>query len=217
MDAEWIPFRAPGSKAGHGGQLRNHPPCQHNWRVITNGSEMPAPQPIPDLTSVIPATGVTDEDRNRYGVLLDRAAERGLLSSAAYQVRLAEVADAASVEELQRIVTELPAFDGVGSRAAGVPASPGPVAVPGRPSGYSPDPATLPTTVAPELDAALWAGLTPVHSRRNKGNPWIILAVVVVILVVAMVGLALVAARVVHTQPGHAASTVAAELSLLRP
>jgi hypothetical protein len=168
-----------------------------------NGNEMAAPQPVPDLTSGAPAPAVTDEDRNRYGVLLDGAAERGLLSAADYQVRLTELAEATSVEQLQRIVSELPAFGGAAPvPAASPPASPGPVAVPGTP--------------APALDAALWASLTPATSRKGTGNPWMILAVVIVILLVAMVGLALVAARVAHTHTGGTAGTGAATLSSLR-
>jgi len=182
-----------------------------------NGNEMPAPQPIPDLTLATPESGVTDEDRNRYGVLLDHAAERGLLSPADYRLRLAELAEATSMEELQRIVTELPAFDGSSSRGSASVTSPGSLAVfsglPGRSSG----PPAAPGTPTPELDAALWASLTPASSRKAGGNPWIILAVVVVILLAAMVGLALVAAHVVHTQPGHATGMGRAGLSLPRP
>jgi len=182
-----------------------------------NGNEMPGPQPIPDLTSATPASGVTDEDRNRYGVLLDHAAERGLLSPSAYQSRLAELAEATSVEQLRRIVTELPVFEGGEHRAAAPTASPGPMVVPGGPPSPSRGTAALPGTPAPELDAALWASLTPASSRQGQGNPWIILAVVVLILLAAMVGLALVAAHVVHTQPGHATGTGVAGLSLLHP
>ncbi len=65
------------------------------------------PRPLPEA-----ASGVTDEDRNRYGALLDRAAERGLLTPVEYEVRLAALAEATSVDELQTIVTELPAFGG---------------------------------------------------------------------------------------------------------
>ena len=182
-----------------------------------NGNEMPGPQPIPDLIVVTPAPGVTDEDRNRYGVLLDHAAERGLLSPSAYQFRLAELAEATSVEQLQRIVTELPAFEEAAHRAADPTTSPGPKAVPGGSLSRSPGPAALPGTPTPELDAALWASLTPASARQGHGNPWIILAVVVAILLVAMVGLALVAAHVVHTQPGHATGMGVAGLSLLHP
>src|SRR5271165_2674616 len=127
--------------------------------MTMNGNEMAAPRPVPDLTSVAPAPGVTDGDRNRYGVLLDHAAERGLLSPAEYQIRLAELAEASSVEQLHRIVTEIPAFGGAATRPeATAPAASTPEAtVPGRPPG----PAAVPAPPAPELDAALWASLTP--------------------------------------------------------
>jgi hypothetical protein len=182
-----------------------------------NGNEMPAPQPVPDLTPATPVPGVTDEDRNRYGVLLDHAAERGLLSPAAYQVGLVELAEATTVEQLRRIVTELPAFGGAVPAAAAAAASPGTTSVPGRTPGRTSDPAVLPGRSTPELDAALWASLTPASSRKGQVNPFIILAVVVAILLVGMVGLALVAAHVVHTHTGATTGTGMAGLSLLRP
>ena len=55
---------------------------------------------------------VTDDHRNRFGLLLDRAAESGLLTSYEYEVRLRELASATTIEEMKRIVTELPAFTG---------------------------------------------------------------------------------------------------------
>ena len=62
---------------------------------------------MPEVSS---ASEVTDEVRNRYGELLDRAAERGLLSPFEYQERLGRVAEATSEDELRVLVTELPAF-----------------------------------------------------------------------------------------------------------
>ena len=174
-----------------------------------NGNEMAKPLPIPDLDPAPPASGVTDEDRNRFGVLLDHAAERGLLSPAEYQCRLAELAGAASVDELQRIVTELPAFGGVVASGQMPGPSPGPSPGPKLPG-------TAPGTPAPEIDAALWANLTPAVDRRRWGNPWVVLAVLVVVLAAALVGLALVAAHVAHTQT-HAASPIVRELSGLSP
>jgi hypothetical protein len=169
-----------------------------------NGNEMAAPQPVPDLNPGPYRSGVTDEDRNRFGVLLDHAAERGLLSPADYQVRLAELAEADSIEELQRIVTELPAFGATpGTSAPSPQPSPQPVAVPGGPP-------------APELDAALWASLTPATPRRGRGNPWLVLLVVVAILVVALAGLALVASHVIHTHAPAAAGSGTAWISSLR-
>jgi len=181
-----------------------------------NGNEMSGPLPIPELTLATPAPDVTDEDRNRYGVLLDHAAERGLLSPSAYRFRLAELGEATSMEQLRRIVTELPAFERGAPRAAVPTASSGPTAAPvGSPS-RSPGPATHPGTPTPEFDAALWSSLTPASSRHGQGNRWIILVVVVVILMVAMVGLALVAAHAVHVHSGHSTGMGAAGLSLLR-
>ena len=183
--------------------------------MSTDGTDRSAPRPDPGVAPGVAGPGpaapvpdpgaVTDEERNRYGVLLDHAAERGLLPPAEYQVRLAELAEATSVEQLQRIVTELPAF-----AAPGAPAAP-----PGRPAhaaGASarstPDPAGL--------DSALWANLTPAKSRRGSGNPWVILAVVIAVLLVAIVVLALVAGHVAHTH--HAAGRAATGvLSRLRP
>jgi hypothetical protein len=55
-------------------------------------------------------TGVTDDDRQRYGLLLDRAAERGLLDTAEYEHRLGEMASATTIDEMKSIVTELPVF-----------------------------------------------------------------------------------------------------------
>jgi Domain of unknown function (DUF1707) len=54
--------------------------------------------------------GVTDDDRQRYGLLLDRAAERGLLDTAEYQHRLGDLASATTIGQMQTIVTELPVF-----------------------------------------------------------------------------------------------------------
>ena len=157
----------------------------HNWGVQNDGDPCPVPQAVPDL-----AGGVTDEDRNRYGVLLDHAAERGLLTPTEYRIRLTALAEATTVEEMQRIVTELPAF-------AGVPAS-------GGGAGGT------------DLDAALWAGRTPARSGRRQANQWVVLIAVVAVLVVALIGLALVGAHLAHshaTTPG----TGAVGLSPLRP
>jgi len=54
--------------------------------------------------------GVTDDDRQRYGLLLDRAAERGLLDTAEYQHRLGDLASATTIDQMNEIVTELPVF-----------------------------------------------------------------------------------------------------------
>ena len=159
---------------------------------------------MPELTLVGPEPAVTDDDRNRYGLLLDHAADRGLLSPVEYQTRLTELADAASVDELQRIVTELPAFSGTGGPVESPRGGTGPS---GPGSRTAPDPAAL--------DSALWATRTPSAGRRGTGNPWVVLAVLVAVLVVAMVVLALIVAHVAARRVG-AVVTWTAPVSRLR-
>ena len=191
--------------------------------MSTDGTERTEPRPVPELALGAvapgaglaggPAPGVTDEDRNRFGVLLDHAAERGLLSPVEYQARLAELADAASTDELQRIVTELPAFAGSDGTTVS-PVREGGVSGPAGATGTRPthratmDPATL--------DSALWASLTPSANRRSSGNPWVVLAVLVAVLLVAMAALALIVAHMAHTHHVGAAGTVAVVVSRLR-
>ena len=208
--------------------------------MTTDGPQLPTPQRVPDLLAVPAAepapvpdlpSGVTDEDRNRYGVLLDHAAERGLLSPGDYQARLSEVASATSLDELKRIVTELPVFDGVGTSPAmgpgvadAVPAtsvSQAPslqAASLQTPSLQTPGPGdrheVWTSTVPDSLDAALWANLTPATQRRGRGNPWVILGILVVVMLVAIMVLALVASHLTHTT--HAGSVEVARQTVSR-
>lgn len=165
-----------------------------------------APLPVPELSGATDGTPapVSDDDRNRYGALLDSAAERGLLSPAEYQVRLVALADAGSEDELRRIVTELPLF--AGPAPDGTPTAPvSPVA--DRPL-LAGDPAAL--------DSALWANLTPSRTRRTSSNPWAALAVVVVVLLVAIVALALVGSHLAHAHHVGAPPVPATVVSRLR-
>jgi hypothetical protein len=175
--------------------LRYDTTGQHNWEVTTDGEQGAAPRRVPELTD-----GVTDEDRNRYGVLLDHAAERGLLSPTEYRVRLAGLAEATSVGELQRIVTELPVFEGTGvqSKKSSIPAAGRAAAVP-----------------ADGLDAALWAGLTPSSPRPARRSPWLVLVAVVVMLILALVALALVAAHFAHVHSAGQAGVAVHAVSRL--
>ncbi len=159
---------------------------RHNWTMTMPG---PLGGPSPEQ--------VTDEDRNRFGMLLDSAAERGLLSAADYEVRLGLVAEATSREELQRLVTELPVF-GVSTSSSS--------------SAATLEDAARPRSPTPGLariidDPTAWT-LPPVTRPRGSGrgrgptraSQWVVLALVVVILAVAMVVLTLM---VGHLAPTH--------------
>ena len=70
---------------------------------------------------------------------------------------------------------------------------------------------------APDLDAILWAGRTRAVGRRERGNQWLVLAVVVGVLLVALVALGLVAAHLAHTHGGGSSATaLVGRLSSLR-
>ncbi len=77
------------------------PPAASPWAL----DRPPSP-----VETAAPVGTVTDEERTRYGLLLDRAAERGLLDSAEYEVRLRQLAEATTTEQMVAIVAELPAF-----------------------------------------------------------------------------------------------------------
>ncbi len=80
---------------------------------MTAPAPMAAPAALmdsPQVGTVAPAGSVTDEERTSYGVLLDRAAERGLLDSSEYEVRLRQLAEATTTSQMVAIVSELPAF-----------------------------------------------------------------------------------------------------------
>ena len=177
---------------------------------MTNGHETASPRPVPEAEFVVEPPAVTDDERNRYGALLDAAAERGLLSPTEYQARLGEVAEASSVAELRRIVTELPAFGTPSAADSGGETGEAGVAVA---AGGTPPTGGVPS--APDLHAILWAGRTRAVARRDRGNQWIVLAVVVAVLLVALVALGLVAAHFAHTHGAGTSAVVVGRLSYL--
>ena len=142
----------------------------------------PEPKPLsPETVDPSPDGGVvTDEERNRYGVLLDRAAERGLLSPHEYELRLADLAAATTTAQMKEIVTELPVF----SAPKGVRSSPGGSARRRAPATGSPGPG------------------------RPRSSPWLVLIVLVVVVVAALAFLALYAHHVVGQHAGLPAPAV---------
>ncbi len=152
-----------------------------------NGAPRPVPGPVPELPvdeappspaatprRPQPSEAVTDEDRNRFGALLDHAAERGLLGPNEYQVRLRELAEATSIGEMTTIVSELPAFTAApdAARAKAIPGEPG---------------------------LGSWQ---PRVQRRSP--PWVLLIIVIVTVALALVILAIYAGHAVHVHSGGA-------------
>ncbi len=137
-----------------------------------------------------PVTGgpVTDDDRQRFGVLLDRALERGLLDPVEYQHRLGAIAAATTLEELRDLVTELPVLrTGVGVPVSGVGGGPGGGARYGA-SG--------------EAHQAWLASLGRPRYGATSGprrSPWPVLVVVLAVLVLLVVILAVVGAHLART------------------
>jgi hypothetical protein len=137
--------------------------------------------------------GVSDDDRTRYGLLLDRAAERGLLSSYDYQVKLGELAEATTIDQMKTIVTDLPALT-------------------------PPPTATRPTSSKRSSAAVVQeVGLAAVGGRR-RSSPWVLLGVLVFVVLASIVFFYVYAEHLVHTRgAGVVASTAAARaLSALR-
>ena len=137
-----------------------------------------------------PVTGapVTDDDRQRFGVLLDRALERGLLDPVEYQHRLGAIAAATTLEELRDLVTELPVL----RTGAGVPVS-GLGGGPGGGSRYG---------ASGEAHQAWLASLGRPRYGATSGprrSPWPVLVVVLVVLVLLVVILAVVGAHLART------------------
>lgn len=120
---------------------------------------------------------VTDDDRNRYGALLDSAAERGLLEPYEYEVRLGELATATSHERMREIVTDLPLLTTPPATAARKRA---------RSARRSPARGAVPETV-----------MAKSHGHR-RSSPWVLLAMVLVVFVAAMVFFSIYAEHLLH-------------------
>ena len=151
------------------------PPADEPATPPTPPVQEAGPAPVPDLTGIedsSPLT-VTDEDRTRYGVLLDHAAERGLLAPYDYGTRLRDLASATTVDQMNSIVSELPVFT---------------VATPPRRRSRRVIPAVEP-------DRPLRG---PAGGRRGA-NQWLTMAILVIIVVVSLVLLAVYAKHMVRT------------------
>ncbi len=181
-----------------------HPACD-NCRVADHDAGTPLSETPPPNGASPPSreTGtspppVTDEDRNRYGLLLDKALERGLLTASDYEVRLGDLAEATSTEEMLAIVTDLPAFARPTASSAR------------RRGSRSP---TEP--VAHRLAAGPAPTLGPTRSHPRPGL-WLALVVFVLVVVVTLVVLGLSATHLHRSPTGDPRRLARAMLSALR-
>ncbi len=126
---------------------------------------------LPHLASPTPQEIVTDEERTRYGLLLDSAAERGLLDPADYEIRLRELAGATTTAQMVELVAELPAF---------APAAP----------------TSAPTRSRRAIQSANRAGAAGAAAgQRRRVVMWVLMGLLVVVAVASLIILALSAER----------------------
>jgi hypothetical protein len=186
--------------------MTDNPRVVDNTRDGVNPGQGAAPLPIPELGDPAPVTpadhppAVTDEDRQQYGRLLDSAMERGLLSPYDYETRLSDLAEAPTIDELKRIVTELPIF---GASASGSK----PASKPARPSLFG-------SSAASELSDGLpgTPGTTRALARsaaKSQRSRWTKLIIVLVVVIALFVALSIYAEHLVHNHNNNPSSTAA--------
>jgi hypothetical protein len=166
-----------------------------------------APLPIPELGGPLPAppaaavpapTGpapeVTDEDRQQYGRLLDRAMERGLLSPYEYETRLGDLAEAPTLDDLKRIVTELPMFTASSSPSK-----------PARTSRFGRPPVPGASDGLPSMTGS--AGSWPPGAVKSQRGRWTKLIIVLIVVIALFVALSIYAEHLVNTHNRPTASS----------
>ncbi len=159
-------------------------PMVHPPLAAAPAASWPGPAPSPDTGEV-----VTDEERTRYGLLLDSAAERGLLDPADYEIRLRELAEATTKAQMVEIVAELPAFTAT--------------ATPTR-SRHSIQSANR------KRQSADSTGLGAPGSQRRRVVMWVVMGLVVVVALASLVILALSAQRLSRSRSSSPPSPPAA-------
>jgi hypothetical protein len=163
-------------------------------------SETPPPNGAlpPSRETATPLPPVTDQDRNRYGLLLDKALERGLLTAADFEIRQRDLAEATSTEEMVAIVTDLPAFARATASSARRRGRRSPTEPGGNPAAASP---------------ALTLGPARSHPRTV---PWLILVALVLVVVATLVVLGLSVSHLHRSPTGDPRPLARVVLSALR-
>jgi hypothetical protein len=173
--------------------MTDNPPVVDNTGDGVQPDRGAGPFPIPELPD-LEAVGepaqpeVTDEDRQTYGRLLDSAMERGLLSPYDYETRLQDLAEAPTIEELKRIVTELPIFT-----------DSAPASKPRRSSLFAGSP-------SPDPEEGLPITLGGAHSRmtggatRSRSNRWTKLIILLIVVIALFIALSIYAEHLAHNR-----------------
>lgn len=167
------------------------------------GGPAPAP-PSPAVASTGAAPEVTDEDRQQYGRLLDRAMERGLLSPYEYETRLGELAEAPTLDDLKRIVTELPMFT----------ASPS-VSRPSRSSRLGGLPVAGPSDGLPSMTGS--AGSWPPGTVKSQRGRWTKLIILLIVVIALFVALSIYAEHLVHNHNNNPTAASAWRVPVASP
>ena len=171
------------------------------------GGPAPVPEALPNVqVGSTPGPGaISDDERVRYLTLLDKALERQLLDPYDYQMRIQELSAATSLDEMQRIVTELPAFihpnaragSPVGGRGAGARSR----SFTGSLSGMGRSgPGVGGLGSAGELGGLGLGTAGGKAARSSRSRPWALLVAVVIVILVAFAVLALFVEHEVHSR-----------------
>ena len=171
------------------------------------GGPAPVPEALPNVqVGSTPGPGaISDDERVRYLTLLDKALERQLLDPYDYQMRIQELSAATSLDEMQRIVTELPAFihpnaragSPVGGRGAGARSR----SLTGASSGMGRSgPGVGGLGSAGELGGLGLGTAGGKAARSSRSRPWALLVAVVIVILVAFAVLALFVEHEVHSR-----------------
>jgi hypothetical protein len=154
-----------------------------------------------DAGPTAPLPPVTDEDRQVYGRLLDSAHERGLLGPYDYEVRLRELSDATSIEEMKAIVTEMPIF--VQPPAVGTSRRTGSLLSSSRASSRA---RSRPEMTAEGTPGSLGLSGTSRGRGRSGSNPWARMVVLLAVVVVLLVALSIFAQHAIKSHSGGSGS-----------
>ena len=126
--------------------------------------------------------------------------ERGLLTPYDYETRLSDLAEAPTLDELKRIVTELPMFGAAASASK-------PASKPAKPSLFGGSPVSGPSDglpITPGTTRAL--ARSAAKSQRSRWTKLIILLIVVIALFVA---LSIYAEHLVHNHNNNPSALAA--------